>query len=139
MAWGNRQAYARKKPACKAMVLYRLSAAAKEDIVQILAYTEVNFGEIARIRYQRLLMVALRDIVADPQRAGSIARAELGNMIRSYHLRHSRDRARTEHGIVLRPRHFLLYRMTLQVIGIGRVLHDAMELQRHLPESYGDD
>lgn len=57
------------------MVLYRLSAVAKEDIVQILAYTEVNFGEIARIRYQRLLMIALRDIVADPQRAGSIARA----------------------------------------------------------------
>ncbi|PBB19562.1 type II toxin-antitoxin system RelE/ParE family toxin [Mesorhizobium sp. WSM4313] len=121
------------------MVLYRLSAAAKEDIVQILAYTEVNFGEIARVRYEGLLIAALRDIAADPERVGSIARADLGNNIRSYHLRYSRDRARTEHGIVLRPRHFLLYRMTLEVIGIGRVLHDAMELRRHLPESYGDD
>ncbi|MDX8459247.1 type II toxin-antitoxin system RelE/ParE family toxin [Mesorhizobium humile] len=120
------------------MVLYRLSAAAQEDIVQILAHAEVYFGEIARARYERLLIVALRDIVADPQRGGSIARAELGNNIRSYHLRHSRAHARTEHGIVLRPRHFLLYRMTSQVIGIGRVLHDAMELQRHLPTSYGD-
>jgi toxin ParE1/3/4 len=26
-----------------------------------------------------------------------------------------------------------------EVIGIGRVLHDAMELERHLPASYGDD
>lgn len=121
------------------MALYRLSGAAKEDIVQILAYTEVNFGEVARVRYERLLIVALRDIAADPERVGSIARGELGNDIRSYHLRCSRDRARAEHGIVLRPRHFLLYRRTLQVIGIGRVLHDAMELQRHLPTSYGDD
>jgi len=121
------------------MGLYRLSAAAREDIVQILAYTEVNFGEIARARYERLLIAALRDIAADPERVGSIARAELGNKIRSYHLRYSRDRARTEHGIVLRPRHFLLYRMMPQIIGIGRVLHDAMELQRHLPASYGDD
>ncbi|MBZ9844252.1 hypothetical protein [Mesorhizobium sp. CA5] len=84
-----------------------------------------------------MLIAALRDIAADPERVGSIARADLGN--RSYHLRYSRDRARTEHGIVLRPRHFLLYRMTLEVVGIGRVLHDAMELRRHLPESYGDD
>jgi len=121
------------------MVLYRLSAAAKEDIVQILAYTEVNFGEIARVRYERLLIVALSDIAVDPERVGSIARAELGNNIRSYHLRYSRDRAKTEHGAILRPRHFLLYRMTPQVIGIGRVLHDAIELQRHPPTSYGDD
>lgn len=121
------------------MAPYRLSGAAKEDIVQTLAYTEVNFGDVARVRYERLLIVALRDIAADPERVGSTVRAELGNNIRSCHLRYSRDRARTEHGIVLRPRRFLLYRTTLQVIGIGRVLHDAMELRRHLPESYGDD
>ena len=121
------------------MVLYRLSTAAREDIVQILAHTEVHFGEIARARYERLLIVALRDIVADPERVGSISRAELGNNIRSYHLRHSRGHARTEHGTVLRPRHFPLYRIAPQVIGIGRVLHDAMELRRHLHTSYGDD
>jgi toxin ParE1/3/4 len=121
------------------MTRYRLSAAATEDIVQILAYTEENFGEIARVRYERLLIVALRDIAADPGRIGSIARAELGANIHSYHLRHSRDRARTEHGIVQRPRHFMLYRISSDIIGIGRVLHDAMELERHLPAGYGDD
>jgi toxin ParE1/3/4 len=138
VASDNRQAHAQKKPACKAVALYRLSAAAKEDIVQILAYAQASFGEIARIRYERLLIAALRDI-ASPERVGSVARAELGNGIRSYHLRHSRERARAEHGIVQRPRHFLLYRATPRIIGIGRVLHDAMELQRHLPASYGDD
>jgi toxin ParE1/3/4 len=121
------------------MALYRLSEAATEDIVRILAYTEENFGEIARIRYERLLIATLRDIAADPVRVGSVARTELGAKVRSYHLRYSRDRARTEHGIVQRPRHVILYRVTPEVIGIGRVLHDAMELERHLPTSYGDD
>jgi toxin ParE1/3/4 len=121
------------------MALYRLSAAATEDIVQILAYTDENFGEIARTRCERLLIAALRDIAADSERVGSVARPELGARTRSYHLRYSRDRARTEHGIVQRPRHVILYRATADVIGIGRVLHDMMELERHLPASYGDN
>ncbi|CCV12535.1 type II toxin-antitoxin system RelE/ParE family toxin [Mesorhizobium sp. STM 4661] len=121
------------------MAVYRLSAAAQEDIIELLVYTQANFGEIARQRYERLLITALRDIATDPERAGSVVRTELGHDVRSYHLRHSRERARTEHGIVLRPRHLLLYRITLGVIGVGRILHDVMELERHLPANYGDD
>ncbi|MBN9222485.1 MAG: type II toxin-antitoxin system RelE/ParE family toxin [Mesorhizobium sp.] len=121
------------------MAVYRLAASAEEDIAQLLAYTSTNFGEIARIRYERLLITALRDIAADPMRTGSVARAEFGDNVRSYHLRYSRDRARTDHGIVQRPRHLLLYRAATGVIGIGRVLHDVMELERHLPAVYGDD
>lgn len=121
------------------MAIYRLSTAAEEDIVQLLTYTEANFGQIARVRYERLLITALRDIVADPERAGSIARAELGNNIRSYHLRHSREGARNKHGMVQRPRHLFLYRVAADSVGVGCVLHDAMELERHLPATYGDD
>ncbi|RWE18757.1 MAG: type II toxin-antitoxin system RelE/ParE family toxin, partial [Mesorhizobium sp.] len=44
-----------------------------------------------------------------------------------------------EHGIVQRPRHLLLYWIGPSLIGVGRVLHDAMELERHLPTNYGDD
>ena len=121
------------------MAVYRLAASAERDIVDLLAYTEANFGEIARIRYERLLITAIRDIANDPMRVGSVARTELGNNVRSYHLRYSRDRARTDHGIVLRPRHLLLYQADVDVIGVGRVLHDVMELERHLPKSYGND
>ena len=121
------------------MAIYRLAASAEEDIIELLAYTQANFGEVARVRYERLLVTALRDIAADPMRPGSITRTELGNNVRSYHLRHSRDRARTDQGIVRRPRHLLLYRAAIDVIGVGRVLHDVMELERHLPGSYGDD
>jgi toxin ParE1/3/4 len=122
------------------MPRYRLARSAQEDIIDLLAYTEVNFGEIARLRYERLLDTALRDIAAEPDRAGSVARPEVGVGVRSYHLRYSRQRAKNEHGVVLRPRHLLLYRhVRADLLGIGRVLHDAMEIDRHLPQEFGDE
>ena len=119
---------------------YRLSAAAESDIVELLAYTEARFGDGARRRYQKLLMRALRDIAAIPEQPGSIARPELGPGVRSYHLAHSRDRARDADGFVRRPRHLILYRVVRSdLIGIGRVLYDGMELTRHRPNKYGDE
>lgn len=122
------------------MAIYRLSRSAQADIVDLLAWTDENFGEIARLRYERLLVTAFRDVAAEPERINSIARPELGENVRSYHLRHSRERARTEHGLVVRPRHLLLYRFArADLIGIGRVLHDAMEIERPLPQEFGDE
>lgn len=120
--------------------MLRLSASAEADIVSLLAWTASRFGEMARRRYEVLLATALRDVAADPERPGSAARPELGLGVRSYHLFHSRERARGPDGMVRRPRHFLLYRPTNpDVIGIGRVLHDAMEVGRHLPSDYGGE
>lgn len=122
------------------MPIYRLSTVAEEDIIQLLAYTQDRFGEIARRRYEALLVAGLRDIASDPERTGSVARAELGPAVRSYHLRHSRGRARTPDSLVRQPRHVLLYRVGQPtLIGVGRVLHDAMEVERHLPSHYGDE
>lgn len=119
------------------MPAYRLAVAAEADIRDLLAYSQSRFGTLARERYERLLISGLRDLATDPMRAGSLARPELGKKVRSYHLRHSRDRARHEHGIVVRPRHLILYRLaTADLIDIGRVLHDAMEMERHLPADY---
>jgi toxin ParE1/3/4 len=119
---------------------YRLSAAAEADIVELLVYTQERFGDVARQRYEALLVAALRDIAADPHRPGSVARPELGRAVRSYHLRHSRGHARTPDGLVRRPRHLLLYRTVRpDLIGVGRVLYDGMELERHVPRAYGDE
>ncbi|WP_246103356.1 hypothetical protein [Rhizobium straminoryzae] len=42
-------------------------------------------------------------------------------------------------GIVRRPRHLILFRsIRPDLVGIGRVLHDSMELSRHLPPDFGD-
>jgi toxin ParE1/3/4 len=120
--------------------IYRLSATAEADIIQILTYTQDRFGAIARRRYEALLIACLRDIAADPERPGKVTRPEFGVGVRSYHLCHGRARARTSDGVVRQPRHLLLFRGAQpDVIGVGRVLYDGMELERHLPEQYGDE
>lgn len=114
------------------MARYRLSAAAQADIIHVLTWTHEHFGEAARKRYEVLIVAALRDVSNDPGRPGSLEHPELGEGVRSWHLRSSRERARTRGGIVRRPRHFLIYRIEDRVIVVGRLLHDAMELARHL-------
>lgn len=114
------------------MARYRLSAAAQTDIIGILAWTHEHFGEAARERYEALLVAALRDVSFQPERPGSLERPELGEGVRSWHLQLSRERARTGTGVVRRPRHFLIYRAESDMIVVARVLHDAMELARHL-------
>jgi toxin ParE1/3/4 len=118
----------------------RLSAAAEADIVRLLAYTQEQLGDVARRRYEALLATGLADVAALPDRPESVPRPEQGPWVRSYYLRHSQERARTAYGVVHQPRHLLLYRVIRSdLIGVGRVLHDAMELERHLPAQYGDE
>jgi len=71
------------------LIVYRLARAAQADVVDLLAWTEENFGEIARLRHERLPVTVLRDVAAEPERINSIARPELGENVRSHHLRHS--------------------------------------------------
>ena len=114
------------------MLRYRLSDAAQADVIDVLAWTHEQFGETARLRYESLIVAALRDVATQPDRPGSIERPELGAGIRSWHLRLSRDHVGTRAGVVRRPRHFLIYRFEPALLLVGRVLHDTMELARHL-------
>ena len=114
------------------MIRYRLSEAAQGDVINILAWTQAQFSAAARRRYERLIVAALRDAATQPERPGSIERPELGAGVRSWHLRLSRDHVGTGAGVVRRPRHFLIYRFEPDLLVVGRLLHDAMELARHL-------
>lgn len=115
------------------MARLRLSRAAETDIIDILAWSQSRFGDAVRRRYERLIVVALSDIASDPFRPGGIARPELGVGVRSWHLRVSRRRAAESGAVVARPRHFIIYRQAdTDLVVVGRVLHDAMELERHL-------
>jgi toxin ParE1/3/4 len=109
---------------------YRISHAATADIIDILAWSHDQFGEQARQRYEKLIATAIRDLATDPTRSGSVNRPELGDGVRSWHLRGSRDH--TAGDVVRRPRHLLVYRTDNDILVIGRVLHDAMELRRHI-------
>ncbi|MBT9369194.1 type II toxin-antitoxin system RelE/ParE family toxin [Rhizobium sp. CSW-27] len=121
------------------MAEIRLSFAAINDIRDILAKSREDFGPEATQRYERLIVTALQDLAADSRRAGATLRPDIAPDVLSYHLRYSRERARIESGIVRRPRHLILFRqIRSDLIGIGRVLHDTMELSRHLPPDFGD-
>lgn len=122
------------------MARLRLSAAAQADILGLLVWSDERFGEAARTRYEALLVAALADLAAEPDRPGSLPRPELGNGIRSYHLHHSRTRVPGKRGAVRRPRHLVLYRIERSgTVEVGRVLHDAMELERHALFDHPED
>lgn len=120
------------------MPRYRLSPLAEQDLEAILAWTHEYFGEQGRIRYEALVVRAILDVAADPQRSGCHLRPELAKGAMTYHLLHSRDQVPgTER--VRKPRHLLLFRVAADgCLEIGRVLHDSMDLERHLPEGYQD-
>ena len=112
------------------MAGYRLTHAAQADIVSILAWSDEQFGEEARQRYEALIATAIRDAASRNDDVGHTARSELGNGVFSWHL--AQSRTRSPGGTVRRPRHFLICRRDGDVLVVGRVLHDAMELRRHV-------
>ncbi len=111
-----------------------LSREAGRDLQEVLRWTVDKFGRDAALRYEDLIIRALRDIEEDSACPGSLERRELYPGIRSYHLRFGRNRARSPLGIVKNPRHFFIYRPRGRFIDILRILHDGRDLQRHLPE-----
>lgn len=114
------------------MRVIRLAASAQADVVQILAWSQTQFGTAARLRYQALIAAALRSVAQDPLRPGSVARPELGDGVRTWHLRPSRDAVGKTRARVGRPRHFLVYRDTPTLLAAGRVLHEAMDPLLHI-------
>jgi toxin ParE1/3/4 len=119
------------------MPLCVIAPAAVADIESILTWTEMEFGEKARWRYEALLTRAIIDIAVQPERAGSTGRPEIAPSARTYHLTYSRKRVAGRIGQVRQPRHFVLYRLRVDgIVEIGRVLHDSMDLNRHLPDEY---
>jgi toxin ParE1/3/4 len=111
-----------------------LSRAARQDIRNALAWSLARFGPQAAKRYEALPIQAIRDLEADPLRAGAMSRPELVANARTYHLVFSRGHPPGES--VKAPRHFILYRIGAEGIEIGRILHDSRDLKRHLPTEF---
>lgn len=111
-----------------------LAPAAEEDIRSILAWSREMFGEPARQRYAALLSQAIVDVAADPFRAGVHEADDVSPGLRIYHVTHSRRRRMVAASRVVAPRHFLLFRLRHETrLEVVRVLHDSMQLSRHVP------
>lgn len=82
------------------------SPAAELDIIEILAWSEEHFGEVGRLRYEKLIVAAIRNLKQDPERHGSLHRDEIIKNARLYHLVNSRksgiamDHRVKNHGIL---------------------------------------
>ena len=109
---------------------------AEADIESILAWTQEQFGDEARLRYAAILSQSLLDIAENPHLTGSTSRSEVASNVRTYHISNSRNHVDEAIGRVKKPRHVVLYRIAANTVQIGRVLHDSMDLPRHLPENY---
>ncbi|MBL9207608.1 MAG: type II toxin-antitoxin system RelE/ParE family toxin [Opitutaceae bacterium] len=113
----------------------RYLPAARTDIKDALRWSLVNFGQPALRRYQRLIAVAISEVAANTRLTHSYELPALQPGIRLYHLRHSRRRARVDGQVVRAPRHFLVYTVAPDEVVIVRLLHERIEISRHLEEA----
>ena len=102
----------------------RLSADAERDFIDIISWTAERFGPRQAQSYRDLMLEALGELAEGPEPLRSKARDEIAPGLRTLHVAR---RGR-------RGRHVLIYRTGPGgVIEIVRILHDSMELARHLP------
>jgi toxin ParE1/3/4 len=109
----------------------RVSAGAKADLSEILATSLERWGEDGRVRYRSLLVAAMHELGANPERLMTKDCGDLLPGLRSYHVRHvGRD-----HGVKT-PVHVIYYRRAYRKarssIVIVRVLHERMAPRVHL-------
>lgn len=104
----------------------RLSEAAQRDFGEIIEWTVERFGERQAVAYSDVLITAIQKLHAGPQLAGVKTRDDIGKNILTLHVARAGRKGR----------HFLMLRADNdrdRVIEVVRILHDAMDLPRHLP------
>jgi toxin ParE1/3/4 len=106
----------------------RTSAAAKADVREALQYSAFRFGSAAMSRYADLIAQTLDDVRAELLGTGSRERADLGNGIRTRHLKASAKGTEVHD-----PRHIVFYQVNGAHILVLRILHEARDLPSHLP------
>ncbi len=102
----------------------RLGDEAEKDFARILKHTKDKFGDRQFEIYRATLSDALAALEAGADVLGSVARDEILSNLRTLHVARKGRRGR----------HFIMYRAAAgQVIEVVRILHDAMDLARHIP------
>ena len=105
----------------------RLTAAAEADFEEILRWTVAQFGEAQARIYADTVSAALNELTSGPTVVGARERNDILKGLFTLHV--ARDGRK--------GRHFVTFRVVRSpdrdVIEVLRLLHDAMDLQRHLP------
>lgn len=103
----------------------RLTAAAEADFREILLWTVDQFGEAQARVYAQTIAAALGDLAAGPAVVGARERVDIGEGLSTLHVARKGRKGR----------HFVLFRKGNgpDVIDVLRLLHDTMDLARHVP------
>lgn len=102
----------------------RLSPSAQRDLAGIVDYTVEQFGARQARTYRTTLTSAIAALRAGPRLRASVSREMIAPGLRSLHVARKGRRGR----------HLILYREgPARTIEVVRILHDAMDLGRHIP------
>ena len=111
---------------------YRLTRAADEDIVGILAESGKSFGPRQRARYARLIKKAVELVADEPERPGSRSREDVSPGVRSFHMEvAARRRGAASHIVYYAQGDMTDGRCGIVIL---RILHDRMDPTLHLSE-----
>lgn len=101
-----------------------LTEAAQCDFFRVLSWTNEQFGKREARVYEKTLRSALKALAFGPRGIGCRARPDLGSDVASLHVARQGRKGR----------HLLIFRADEQngVIAVLRILHDSMDLARHL-------
>jgi len=102
----------------------RLAAQTELDFSEIITWTIENFGERQAETYAETLTLAIEELHDGPEQLGVKARDDIGPGIRTLH--EARQGRR-------RPHVAGFCEAKDQYIDVLRLLHDSMELARHIP------
>ena len=103
----------------------RLTSQAEQDLFDIVSWTAKNFGTNQAEYYAETITLAIEALHDGPEILGIRVREDIGSGILTLHVaRHGR-----------KGRHFMVLNTSEgRIINILRLLHDSMDLARHLPE-----
>ncbi|QQS14500.1 MAG: type II toxin-antitoxin system RelE/ParE family toxin [Rhodospirillales bacterium] len=105
----------------------RLSRAAEADLQNVYGWTADRFGDAQTAIYSRIVSGALAALADGPRTPGARRRDDVGAGLFTMH---ASGRGR-------RARHLFLFRLGRhdgdRIVEVPRVLHDSMDLPRHVP------
>jgi len=102
----------------------RLSQRAETDFTEILKWTALHFSIKQAREYAKTLRLAIGALTEGPEISGVQKRDELGSGIRTLHV--ARQGRKGSHFVVFRG-------AADQTVEVLRILHESMDLIRHLP------
>lgn len=104
-----------------------LTAAAESDFEQAVRWSAHEFGVNQARIYAETLTLAITALTEGPAVAGARYREDLGKRLMSLHV--ARLGRKGRHFVIFRTRR----RGGNEVVEVLRLLHDSMDLARHLP------